>query len=228
MEVIELLKHTEIELSQGYALNNEKLLQFDWKQKEKSLRNKAPCFHEILRTVLNPKQKKKTNSLSRNWWQLQQYYYMVDLRDKINYNTFLDWFWISAAWQKRYFFVKNIFCVHGVSCMPISISSFLAFTFLYDKKLYCKNSKLTRDSGVQILVLCVMISTILTECNLCFFTDFVTGNTNYSWSRNSNINYAHSEEEKAVGCTTREKNSKSGNWLCKTCRNKIWCWNAKK
>lgn len=59
LEVIELLKHTEIELSQGYALNNEKLLQFDWKQKEKSLRNKAPCFHEILRTVLNPKQKKK-------------------------------------------------------------------------------------------------------------------------------------------------------------------------
>lgn len=59
LEVFELLKHTEIELSQGYASNNEKLLQFDWKQKEKSLRNKAPCFHEILRTVLNPKQKKR-------------------------------------------------------------------------------------------------------------------------------------------------------------------------
>lgn len=31
LEVIELLKHTERELSQGYASNNEKLLQFDWK-----------------------------------------------------------------------------------------------------------------------------------------------------------------------------------------------------
>lgn len=58
LEVIELLKHTEIELFQGHASNNEKLLQFDWKQKEESLRNKAPFFHEILRTVLNPKQKK--------------------------------------------------------------------------------------------------------------------------------------------------------------------------
>lgn len=63
LEVIELLKHTEIELFQGHASNNEKLLQFDWKQKEESLRNKAPFFHDILRTVLNPKQK-TTNSLS--------------------------------------------------------------------------------------------------------------------------------------------------------------------
>lgn len=59
--------------------------------------------------------------------------------------------------------------------MPISISSFLAFTFLYEKKLYCKDSKLTRDSGVQILVLCVMISTILTECNLCFLLTLLQG-----------------------------------------------------
>lgn len=59
LEVIELLKQTEIELFQGHASNNEKLLQFDWKQKEESLRNKAPFFHEILRIVLNPKQKKR-------------------------------------------------------------------------------------------------------------------------------------------------------------------------
>lgn len=59
LEVIELLKHTELELFQGHASNNEKLLQFDWKQKEESLRNKAPFFHEILRTVLNPKKKKR-------------------------------------------------------------------------------------------------------------------------------------------------------------------------
>lgn len=59
LEVIELLKHTEIELLQGHASNNEKLLQFDWKQKEESLRNKSLFFHEILRAVLNPKQKKR-------------------------------------------------------------------------------------------------------------------------------------------------------------------------
>lgn len=58
LEVIELLKHTEMEIFQGHASNNEKLLQFDWKQKEESLRNKAPFLHGILRTVLNPKQKK--------------------------------------------------------------------------------------------------------------------------------------------------------------------------
>lgn len=61
-----------------------------------------------------------------------------------------------------------------------------------------------------------------------FFIDFVIGNENFLWFRNSNIDYEYLEEEKVVGCIIREKNLKSGNWLCKICRNKIWCWNVKK
>lgn len=47
-----------------------------------------------------------------------------------------------------------------------------------------------------------------------FFIDFVIGNKNFLWFRNSNINYECLEEEKVVGCIIREKNLKSGNWLC--------------
>lgn len=41
--------------------------------------------------------------------------------------------------------------------------------------LYCKDSDLTKDSGVQILVLCVIISPILNECNLLFLLTFLQG-----------------------------------------------------
>lgn len=129
LEVIELLKHNEIELFQGHASNNEKLLQFDWKQREESLRNKAPFFHEILRTVLNPKQKKKDKQFipqlmtaaavllyGRSQRQNQLQYILGLVLDK-------------CGLTKEVFFVKNIFCVHGVSCMPISMSNFLACPF---------------------------------------------------------------------------------------------------
>lgn len=44
LEVIELLKHTEMEIFQVHASNNEKLLQFDWKLKEESLGTRPHFF----------------------------------------------------------------------------------------------------------------------------------------------------------------------------------------
>lgn len=132
LEVIELLNHTEIELFQGHASNNEKLLQFDWKQKEESLRNKAPFFHEILRTVLNPKQKKDKQFIPQMMIAAAVLLYGRSQRqNQLQYilGLVLD----KCGLTKEVFCVKNIFCVHGVSCMPISMSSFLASPFCMKK-----------------------------------------------------------------------------------------------
>lgn len=132
LEVIELLKHTEIELFQGHASKNEKLLQFDWKQKEESLRNKAPFFHEILRTVLNPKKKKDKQFIPQMMTAAAVLLYGRSQRqNQLQYilGLVLD----KCGLTKEVFFVKNIFCVHGVSCMPISMSNFLACPFCMKK-----------------------------------------------------------------------------------------------